>query len=151
MKSVTSDTPVYKQALAGAKHMGYEFFVSAVRLPDITSASPLVVTLRVQNTGVAPFYYDWPVELGVLDSTGNIVATYNPGWKLTNILPAVAGESPYVEWTYRNPAHQLTPGAYTLMLHVINPMSNGKTLKFANVLQDANHAGWLTLSTFEVR
>ncbi len=151
VKSVTSDTPVYKQALAGAKHMGYEFFVSAVRLPDITSTSPLEVTVRVQNIGVAPFYYDWPVELGVLDSTGNIVATYDPGWKLTNILPAVAGESPYVEWMYRNPDHHLLLGAYTLVLHVINPMSNGKTLKFANVSQDANHAGWLTLSTFDVR
>jgi hypothetical protein len=150
VKSVTSDTAVYKQALAGARHMGYEFYVSAVRLPDITTNSPLEVSLRVQNTGVAPFYYDWPVELGVLDSSGKLITTYQSDWKITSILPA-EGNTPYVEWTYSNPSPHLTPSAYTLALHVVNPLSNGKTLKFADTTQDANLPGWLTLGSFTVR
>ena len=150
VKSVTSDTPVYKEALAGARHMGYEFYVSAVKLSEIAANSRLEVSLRVQNTGVAPFYYDWPVELGVLDSSGKLIATYNPDWKITDILPA-EGNTPYVEWTYSSPSHHLNPGAYTLVLHVINPLSNGRALKFADATQDANLPDWLTLGAFRVR
>jgi hypothetical protein len=150
-RSITSATGTYKQALAGAQRMGYEFYMSAVKLTNVTATSPLEVDLRVQNKGVAPFYYDWPVELGVLDGSGNLVTTYATPWKMTGIFPTAAGEIPYVDWTYSNPTPRLSPGTYTLILHVINPLSNGKALKFANTAQDANRPGWLTLGTFAVQ
>lgn len=150
-RSVTSDTLVYQQALAGARRMGYEFYVCAVKLPDTTVSSPFQVDLRLQNTGVAPFYYDWQVELGVLDASGNLVTTWKPSWSLIGILPAAGGETPYVEWHYTNPEHGLAPGTYTLILHVVNPLSNGRPLKFANATQDQDMPGWLTLGAFEVR
>jgi len=108
------------------------------------------VAVHVQNTGVAPFYYDWPLELGVVDAAGKRVATYDPGWHISSILPTGAGETPYVEWTYSNPSSQLAPGSYTLVLHVVNPLANGKALKFADSAQDATLPGWLTLGTFQV-
>ncbi len=148
VRGVSAETPVYQAALAGARRMGYEFYVSAVHLPD--SSSPFEIAVRVQNTGVAPFYYDWPVELGVLDASGNVAATYDPGWQITGILPAAAGETPYVELAYSRPTAQLEPGTYTLLLRVINPLPNGKALKFANVTQDAHLPGWLTLGDFDV-
>jgi len=150
-RSITSATTTYKQALAGAQRMGYEFYVGAVKLSNVSATSPLEIDLRVQNKGVAPFYYDWPLELGVLDGSGNLVTTYSTRWKITEILPSAAGETPYVEWTYRNPTPDLAAGTYTLILHVINPMSNGKALKFANTAQDSNRPGWLTLGTFTVQ
>jgi hypothetical protein len=150
VRSITPETPVYQAALAGARRMGYEFYVSAVKLPDISSSDPLGVAIRLQNTGVAPFYYDWPVELGVGDSTGKLITTYNPGWHITNIFPAAAGETPYVEWDYSSATPQLDPGTYTLLLHVVNPLPNGKPLKFANTTQDVNLPGWLTLGDFNV-
>ncbi len=149
--SVTSETPVYQAALAGARRMGYEFYVSAVKLPDMSSTAGLAVAVRLQNTGVAPFYYDWQVELGVLDSDGRLIATYDPGWQITDILPAAAGETPYVELVYNNPTAQLEPGTYTMLLHVINPLPNGKPLKFADAAQDSHLAGWLTLGDFRVQ
>ena len=145
VRSVTSETPVYQAALAGARRMGYEFYVSAVKLPDMSSTDALEVAIRLQNTGVAPFYYDWPVELGVLDASGTLIATYDPGWQITTILPAAAGETPYVELAYDNPTPQLEPGTYTMILHVVNPLPNGKPLKFADAAQDADLPGWLTL------
>lgn len=149
--SVTSSTDIYQRALSGARRMGYEFTVSAVRLPDTTTTTPLDVTVRLQNTGVAPFYYDWTVELGVLDKAGNLVMTDKPGWSLVDILPTAAGEMPYTEWTYSNPQHGLEQGSYKLILHVINPLPNGKPLRFANATQDQDLPGWLTLGAFEVR
>ncbi|HLY27858.1 MAG TPA: DUF4832 domain-containing protein [Aggregatilineales bacterium] len=150
-RSVVAGTPIYKAAVLGAQHMGYEFTISAVKLPNIQASDPLQVDLRIQNRGVAPFYYDWPLELGVLDRTGNLVATYSPGWTLSSLLPSAAGQAPYTEWTYSNSDPHLMAGTYTLLLHVINPLSNGKPLKFANATQDANRPGWLTLGTFNVQ
>lgn len=150
-KSLTAQTPVYQAALAGARRMGYEFYVSAVSLPDTTTTTPLDVSLRIQNTGVAPFYYDWQTELGVLDSSGNLVARYNPDWHLVDLLPAGTGETPYTEWRYRNDAHQLAAGNYKLVVHVINPLSGGIPLRFADATQDADLGGWLTLGAFAVQ
>lgn len=151
VKSVVAGTDIYQRALAGARRMGYEFYVSAVSLPDISADSPLQVDVRVQNTGVAPFYYDWGIELGILDKAGDLVESYRPGWKLIDILPAAAGETPYTEWAYSNSQHGLEPGSYTLVLHVANPLPNGKPLRFANITQDQDMPGWLTLGIFEVR
>jgi hypothetical protein len=154
VKSVTADTPVYKAALAGARRMGYELYVSAVKLQDSTVDAPLKVALRIQNIGVAPFYYDWPIELGVIDSAGKVVATVDSGWKLTELLPAEI-QTPYTEWAYHSTASslvpKLAPGGYTLALRVVNPLPNGKSLKFANASQDANLVGWLTLGAFTVQ
>lgn len=151
VRSITAETPTYQSALEGARRMGYEFYVSTVTLPDTTSTSPLEVSLRIQNTGVAPFYYDWEIELGVLDSSNNLVAQYNPDWHLTEILPSETGEIPYTDWLYRNDSHQLESGEYKLVLHVLNPLAGGIPLRFANVTQDADLNGWLTLDTFVVQ
>jgi len=130
--------------------MGYEFYVSAVKIQDITADSPLEVSIRVQNTGVAPFYYDWPLEVGVIDSAGTVVATFALDWKLTTLLPA-DGHIPYSEWSYSSSTPKLPSGSYTLALHVVNPLPNGKSLKFANTTQDATLVGWLTLGAIAVQ
>jgi hypothetical protein len=151
VRSITSDSEVYQAALAGAQRMGYEYSIRAIRLADIFSSDPLELTLRIENTGVAPFYYEWPIELGVVDSAGNLIATYPTEWSLVGLLPASAGETPYAEWTYRSDQHGLGRGAYTLVMQVVNPLPNGKPLKFANAEQDATLPGWLTLGTFVVK
>jgi hypothetical protein len=151
VRSVTPQTPVYQAAIAGARRMGYEFFVSHVRLPDTPVDGPLDVAIRIENTGVAPFYYDWPLELGIVDDSGKLVARYSPEWSLTGLLPAGGGETPYTEWTFSNAQHGLQAGDYTLCLRAINPLANGKPLRFANVSQDTKLPGWLTLGEFHVR
>jgi len=143
---------VYQRALAGAKRMGYELFVSAIQLPETISATgPFQVSLRLQNTGVAPFYYDWSVQLGVLDASQRLVVTWDTDWKLSGVLPPVDRDRLYTELTYTNPKPGLQAGTYTLVLRVVNPLPNGKALKFANQKQDQALAGWLTLGTFAVR
>jgi hypothetical protein len=147
-KSVTSETTTYQAALAGARRMGYEFYVNAVNLPE--ASADLKIALRIQNTGVAPFYYNWLVEIGMLDSAGDVTKIYRPDWQITKILPASAGQSPYQDWTYMNAAHGLKPGTYTVLLRVVNPLPNGKALRFANATQDADAEGWLSLGQVRI-
>ncbi len=150
-RSMTSTAAPYQQALAGARRMGYEFYISAVELPDVGGSEPLRVSIRLENRGVAPFYYDWPVELGVVDTSGQSVATWKTDWKITGLLPTAAGITPYTELSFTQSAPGLAKGEYKLVMHVVNPLKNGKELKFANATQDQDLAGWLTLGEFAVR
>ncbi|HWH68234.1 MAG TPA: DUF4832 domain-containing protein, partial [Candidatus Sulfotelmatobacter sp.] len=130
-----------ERAIEAARRLGYEFHVASVALPAAPRDGKLSLTLMVTNTGGAPFYYDWPVELGVLDAPGKLALTWKTDWKLTQILP---GE-PAMPWHYQVDTHALPPGAYRLLLRVPNPLPNGLPLRFANQAQERHLPGWLTL------
>jgi hypothetical protein len=125
--------------------MGYELHLATADLA--LAGSKLTVTLSATNTGVAPFYYDWPVELGALDAAGALAATWPTTWKLTGIQP---GGAP-ARWQHESRVASLVPGTYRLLLRVPNPIPSGKPLRFANQTQDQDREGWLALGSFGVR
>ena len=136
----------YDRAVAGARRLGYDLFVSGVKLADTTTRDSLEVEIRVQNRGVAPFYYDWLVRLGIIDSDSRLAASFNTSWKLTRVVDA--GQD--VKFGRKVKAHGLGPGVYTLVMQAENPMPTGRTLAFANADWEADAKDWLTLGTFEV-
>ncbi len=104
------------RAMREVARMGYELHVSDVRIDK----GELVVT--VENRGVAPFYYDWPVEVRYTAPNIRTKQVF-PEWKLSAVLPG----NP-VEW-------RMPIGAtkdVTVRMRVANPMKGGKALRFAN-------------------
>jgi hypothetical protein len=143
---------IYERALAGARRLGYEFYVSAVRLPDLKASDPFQLEMHVQNTGVAPFYYNWQIQLGVLNQSKQWLSTWDTPWRLDQVYPSTVDRSkPYVDWEFTNHEHNLQTGTYTLVMRVVNPLANGKALKFANTTQDQDLAGWISLGSFNVK
>lgn len=128
-----------RNAEEGARRMGYEFHV-----PVATLGAPkdgfLPVVVEVENRGVAPFYYDWPVELGLI-ARGKVLRSFKAAGKLTGLLPG----DPARVWRESLDARGLAPGGYRVALRVPNPMPKGRLLRFANKSQDADLPGWLTL------
>lgn len=133
---------VRQRALQAARRLGYELHVSRVTLTREGDAVQLAVA--VTNTGCAPFYYHWPVELAVLDGNGHITKTWTFGWRLTDILP---GEPP-VTWRQRVALADLPEGESRFAVRVANPLPHGAPLRFANAAQDRHRPGWLTLADF---
>jgi hypothetical protein len=133
-------------ALAGSKSLGYELYVSNAVLTDATTTGRLSLNLQVLNTGVAPFYYDWPVFLGAFNSSNQLANTWPASWKLSSVLPKVTN----AVWTWSQTNHGLASGPYKLLLCVQNPMTNGMSFSFANTTQNADLPGWLTLGPFAV-
>ena len=133
-------------ALAGARQLGYELYVTNAQLIDARRSGPLDISLQIQNTGVAPFYYNWPVQIGALNSSNQLVQTWTTPWTLPSILPA----STNTVWNYSQTNHGLPVGQYKLLLSVQNPLTNGVSFRFANQTQDADVTGWLTLGQFSV-
>ncbi|MGA4992346.1 hypothetical protein [Nonomuraea bangladeshensis] len=132
----------YDQALKGAKSLGYELRVTAVRTGQRGRGLDLAV--RISNDGVAPFPYDWPVQVAAAGRDGRIARTWTTSWKLTRVMP---GEP--AELTASLPLG-LPKGDHTLVLRAANPLRNGVPLRFANADQDTTVPGWLTLGRINV-
>ena len=130
-----------KRALCEVRRMGYEFYVPAITMGAVTNGT-LAVKIEVENRGVAPFYYDWPVEFGLLDTAGRVAKTFTGAGKITGLLP---GDQPRV-WEENLTLKNVKPGTYHLALRIPNPLPNGIPVRFANVTQDQPTAGWLTLT-----
>jgi hypothetical protein len=135
-----------ERALAGARRLGYELYVTNAVLVDTCVSGPLTVSLGLKNMGVAPFYYDWPVQLGALDGNNTLVRTWTTPWRLSWLLPANTN----TVWIYTETNHGLRAGLYKLALHVANPLANGTVFRFANQTQDSDLVGWLTLGQVSV-
>lgn len=127
-------------AIAGAQSLGYRFQAAAFAVTRGASTGQNSLSVKVSNVGVAPFYYDWPVQVAAVDKTGKIARTWTTSWKLTDLKPG----NP-VQWNTAMASNGLAAGYYTLVMRPVNPLTNGMPLRFANASQDQTIAGWLTL------
>ncbi|MFG2042491.1 DUF4832 domain-containing protein [Dactylosporangium sp. NPDC048998] len=135
----------YLRALAGARSLGYELTVTEDSLRAAANRRANVA-VRIANRGVAPFYYDWDVELAAIDHKGRIAKRWHTPWSVTGIQP----DQPPTELSTQLDLGGLHDGSYRLVLRVANPLPGGNDLRFANTSQDVQ-TGWLGLGTFTVR
>lgn len=115
-----------REAVRQVQRMGYEFFVSQAiieRADDQTS-----IRLDVTNRGVAPFYYDWPIDVVVVYEQSKPGERTRTDWKLTGILP---GQT--VRWSTL-----IKTTDAKIAVEVVNPLPGGKPLRFANETQRAD-------------
>lgn len=124
--------------------MGYEFHSPAATIGEVVNGK-LKVRLEIENRGVAPFYYDWKAEWGLL-SDGRVAKSADCSGKLTGLLP---GDKPRV-WTDTLDVKGMKAGAYTLAVRVPNSLQAGKPLRFANTTQDVSAPGWLSLGNVQI-
>ena len=127
------------------RRMGYEFHVSVIQYA--IENNQLRIQLEIKNLGVAPFYYDWRGSFGLIaqDEKRKVVKTQVSTGKLTGILP---NENPSV-WMDNLDLSELPKGRYTLAIRIPNTLPNGPPIRFANVDQDRDLDGWLSLITIE--
>lgn len=136
----------YQRAVAGARKLGYELYVSDAVINPTTVTGALQATIKVRNTGVAPFYYPWKLCVGVINASGKLVKQWNTTWNLAGVLPA----APDTVWKLNQRNHGLGAGRYRLLVSAVNPLPGGHPLKFANTTQDQDLPFWLTLGSFVV-
>ncbi len=123
--------------------MGYEFHVPEITVS--TERETLELSLKLENRGVAPFYYDWRTEYGLITDHKVVKSVVAKG-KLTGLLPGVEAS----QWNDSIDLTGLPKGKYVLGIKVANPLPNGFPLRFANATQDRDVDGWLSLATIEL-
>ncbi len=158
LRWVSDYDPTNGQAQAGAeeiqKAFGYRYVLEEVCYPrQIKPNSPFEVTLKVTNTGSAPFYYDWPVELSLLDQDTGL-----PVWRDVFKSVDVRTWMPGDQWdstsqAYKNPAlsyagrgfftldDTVETGSYILAIAILDPAGQVPSLRFAvqNYQQGGRH------------
>ena len=125
------------------KAMGYRFVVSQVTYPKrIDTGNKFMVSFKVINTGSTPFYYNWPVEISLLDP-----ATKQPVWKQTCNNLDIRTWLPGDKWDdesdiYTIPAEiysvnqtfllaDVPSGEYIIALAILDPGGNLPCARFA--------------------
>ena len=124
-----------EKAKAAHASLGYDFAATESRIQNTNSTT--TVSLKITNRGVAPFYYNWPVEFSILDANGTAVATQKVDANLPSLLP---GQTTELTTT-------LPTAEGTVAVRIPNAMQGGAPIKFANTTQDTDYPGYLTLGT----
>jgi len=127
-----------RRAAEASQRMGYTFAVCYASVEPLPGDSASVHVM-VKNFGVAPFYYDWPVEFGIVTASGEAVYAEVSGNTVAGILP-----NETVVWSHvlHNVSRYCGEGRY-FAVRVPNPLPKGPPIMFANEKQLPN--GWLPL------
>ena len=135
----------FRRALATAQSLGYELHVSQATLDKKQVSERLshpVVSVTIENRGIAPLYNDWPVEFQLKNSK----PTYGTktDWKLSEIQP---GESKVFPYVFNSTV--LRRDKYSVSIRIPNVLKHGKPIGFANARTDK--LGLLLLARFDNR
>ncbi len=140
---------------------GYRYILEKVAFTPSVTDGNLRVVLQVKNVGSAPFYYDWPLEVSLLDSNDRSVVwkqTFDdtdirdwlpgdgwtePEWSPTSEWPKFHPNKNWVDgtpgWETPPKTHTVSgdfevtipPGRYILALAILDPAGQLPSLRFA--------------------
>ncbi len=126
------------------KALGYRFMINEFKYPvRIDSGEPFEVSFKVTNTGSSPFYYDWPVEIALID-----VQTHEKVWGRTLDGVKISQWMPGDGWDGARYATPAPENPVTATLNVDVPLSAGK---YAITIAILDPAGMLPSARFAVR
>ena len=135
-----SDLTRAQQASAA---MGYT--LQATRTSATYHGAKATVAVDIKNTGSAPFYATWPLEVVLVDKNKTIVATQTLESPLPSVLP---GQTGTVTARFTLPSqYRANDSAQELAaaIRVVNPLPNGVPVAFANATMDKPLPGYLEL------
>ena len=125
------------------KVFGYRYVIDEVTYPSrIEKDQEFSVTFTGRNTGSAPFYYDWPVQLALLNESNSVIwsadfdsvdiRAWMPGdkWKKSDSLYTVPVDTFTASGTFKV-SQDLSPATYKLALAVLDPAGRLPSLRFA--------------------
>lgn len=97
--------------------MGYRFTVNKASYnASVNAGETLTESVTFENLGVAPFYYNWPVEISLLDKDGNAVVKKVCTDDIRTWLP---GSEYTVTQTLTVPSN-LASGRYTVAVSILD-------------------------------
>lgn len=139
-----SDQEVLNHVCDLQKALGYRYVLKMAEYDAVIhSGKPWKVDFSLVNTGSSPFYYEWPVEVALLDK-GSHKKVWGSFFKSTDIREWLPGD----DWDseknqYRKPAKliriqdsfevaNIPEGEYVVALAIVDPAGNLPSVRFAN-------------------
>lgn len=139
------DKEFQRNAAELQKAMGYRFVLEEASYNSkVGKDGVLDISFTLHNTGSSPFYYDWPVEIALLDSqthkkvwgeyiTSAKLSEWMPGEKWDSQSERYSIEAPEIKIEQRLTIDSALPkGRYILAIGIIDPACGRPTVRFAN-------------------
>jgi len=126
--------------LAMQKLMGYNFALEKISKVDVLQAGQETgLSMVWNNQGVAPFYYEWPLELSLIDAEGNVAYKQTVSIEDANITGWLPGRHD-VKTSFTVPA-DVKNGEYTLAVAILDKdsLEPGIRLLIEDVREDLRH------------
>ncbi|MBM7579208.1 DUF4832 domain-containing protein [Jeotgalibacillus terrae] len=99
--------------------MGYHLKIKQVKYrPNLRFTKKLKLNVVWQNSGTAPFYFDWPLELLIINRDGHIVHRERADTDIRKWLPGDTTET----YVIHLPAH-LNRGDYSVLVAINDPLT----------------------------
>ncbi len=113
--------------LACQKAMGYNFAIEKIQqLGNITAGQDIPINFVVNNEGVAPFYYQWPLEFSLIDAEGNVAYKKTVSGGITSWMPGRTSVDTKLFVSNGVPA-----GEYTLAIAIADKDSEEPAIRLA--------------------
>ena len=147
--------------------MGYNYQIEKCRFKErVLTDELLSIELEIINIGVAPMYYDWDIEFGILSNEKKLLKIFETDYKTSGILP---GDKNIFRVDESLP--NLSKGKYNLGVRIVQPNSQNEKsdiwkldsrntyILFSNEIevingywnsQNALEGGWSILGDFKI-
>lgn len=127
------------------KTIGYRFVVESVtHEPYGMRGHEFDLEMVWNNKGIAPFYFAWPLEIGLVNSDGELVFQFDTSVDIRQWLPGRT----VVPASFQIPS-DLPVGEYTLVVSINDPFTGEPGVDLA--IKGRRDDGRYELSTVEVR
>lgn len=114
------------------KKLGYRFVLQNVdHVKSINSGSTLTVNIKVDNKGVAPFYYNWPLAVYLVSSDQQVVLQHTLDIDIKTWLPGVNNSADSFDIP-----DTVDPGKYDVFLAILDADTQKPGVMFANTGRD---------------
>lgn len=114
------------------KTLGYRFVLRQARYSrSVKRGGRLDITLVVDNKGVAPFYFPWPLVVYLTDSQGEVALQRETTMDIRQWIPGRHVASDKIEIP-----ENLSPGGYDIRIAIHDPAKGKPGILFANAGRD---------------
>lgn len=124
--------------ISAAGRTGYDLHLTRARWNSTGSTFQLRVAFT--NSGVAPFYYRWPIEIAWAQD-GSVRQTWSTDWDLRTVIP---GDGEVLFESVAPTGFRPAPGAH-LLIRIPNPLPSGPAVPLSHPIHPADIDGWYTL------
>ena len=115
--------------------MGYRYVIKDFIYEDnINTGTTLNFSAEIENKGVAPFYFNWPVVIYLKDQESNNEIYEEQNIDIRSWLPGIN-----TIFGKLDVPDNLNPGDYEILIGIIDPLTNSPGIKFANTGDDGNN------------
>lgn len=113
--------------------LGYRFVLRSVKFDGRSiDGQHLQFQIAVENKGVAPFYFDWPLTAYLVAEDGNVALQADTGVDIRDWLPGMNTSFADVDIS-----SNVSPGEYDVKLAIRDPLTNLPGVLFANAGRDS--------------